>query len=162
MTEVNGLRLAYRGLVAGLAGGYIWLAAAMLVSGGLGDPLAPLRLLGALAPAEVTTAPTRDWVLPSLAVWQLGAGGIGIGFAYFFARYFTVRATLALASVAFAVLAWLPIVQGVNAGYALLPASILYGATLGLALPTRGEVLRRRGGETVGNGQPPSSGSPVT
>lgn len=154
MTEVNGLRLAYRGLVAGLAGGYIWLAAAMLVSGGLGDPLAPLRLLGTLGPSNVTASPAREWVLPSLAVWQLGAGGIGIGFAYFFARYFTVRTTLAFASVAFAVLAWLLVVQGVNAGYALLPASILYGVTLGLALPTRGEVLRGGAAGTIGDAGP--------
>ena len=44
MTEVNGLRLAYRGLIAGLAGGYVWIAIAMLLSAlAEGDPLRPLR-----------------------------------------------------------------------------------------------------------------------
>ena len=32
MTEVNGFRLAYRGLVAGLAAGWVWIAIAASVS----------------------------------------------------------------------------------------------------------------------------------
>ena len=46
MTEVNGLRLAYRGLIAGLEGGYVWAAIAMTLGAIVsGDPLRPLRPL---------------------------------------------------------------------------------------------------------------------
>ena len=44
MTEVNGLRLAYRGFVTGIAGAYVWAAIAMALAGLVhGDPIAPLR-----------------------------------------------------------------------------------------------------------------------
>ena len=44
MTEINGLRLAYRGFVAGLAGAYVWVAIAMTLSAIVhADPLFALR-----------------------------------------------------------------------------------------------------------------------
>jgi hypothetical protein len=142
MTEVNGLRLAYRGLVAGLAAGYVWLAAAMLgaVIGG-GHPLAALQLLGG-------GAGRADMAL-GIGMLQVGSGGIGLAFAYFFARYFTVRSTLAVAGPCFALLAWLMIVVAVGGiahpvlGGALLVASAAYGLMLGAGIPLRGEVTRR-------------------
>ena len=47
MTEVNGPRLAYRGLVAGLAGGWVWLAITLagLLAAGV-DPIWAVRSLG--------------------------------------------------------------------------------------------------------------------
>lgn len=141
MTEVNGLRLAYRGLVTGLAAGYVWLAAAML--GALivgGHPLSPLQLLGGGA--------GRIDVAAGIGLLQVGSGGIGMAFAYFFARFFTVRPTLAAAGPCFAVLAWLmvavalggvphPLLSGI-----LLGASAVYGLVLGAGIPLRSEVTR--------------------
>jgi hypothetical protein len=145
VTEINGLRLAYRGFVAGLAGGYVWAAAAML--GALlagGDPLAPLHLLGGAG---------RDGLLAGIGLLQVGAAGIGMTFAYFFARFFTMRRTLAVAGPCFSVLAWLLVAQlvGSRLGHDLaalgmqvapLAASVLYGVMLGAAVPTRVDVLR--------------------
>ncbi|MEJ7802519.1 MAG: hypothetical protein WKH68_03990, partial [Candidatus Limnocylindria bacterium] len=105
MTEVNGLRLAYRGLIAGLAGGYVWAAIAMLLSAlADGDPLRPLRPI-ALAFSPIATSPELAFVL-GLAAIQGGGALIGMCFAYFFARFFTVRATLAIAAPVFTILIW--------------------------------------------------------
>lgn len=145
MTEINGLHLAYRGFVAGLAAGYVWAAAAMLgalLSGD--DPLAPLHLLGGAG---------REGLLAGIALLQVGAAGIGMTFAYFFARFFTTRRTLAVAGPCFGVLAWLVVAQlvGSRLGHDLaalgmqvapLAASALYGVMLGAAVPTRVDVLR--------------------
>jgi hypothetical protein len=139
VTEINGLRLAYRGLVTGLAAGWVWAAAAM-VGGLLVDwqPLLPLELLGG--------GSGRNELALGIAVAQLGAGGIGMTFAYFFARYFTVRPTLAVAAPCFAVLAWLALgrLTELNAttNVVLLAATLLYGIMLGAAVPIRGELLR--------------------
>jgi hypothetical protein len=140
VTEINGLRLAYRGFVTGLAAGYVWAATAML--GALlvgGDPLAPLHLLGGAG---------RDGLLAGIGLIQVGSGGIGMAFAYFFGRYFTVRTTLALAAPCFAGLGWLLLQRvGLNPGtlelqLALGAASLLYGAILGFGLPLRADVAR--------------------
>jgi hypothetical protein len=142
MTEVNGLRLAYRGLVAGLAGGWVWLAisiAGLLLAGS--DPIAAARTLGNGAP--------NAGIIAALALAQVTAGGIGLVFAYFFGRYFTVRGTLVLAGPAFAVLAWLavadvvPVELGAITQAVLTVAALAYGLTLGASVPVRGEVLRQ-------------------
>jgi hypothetical protein len=141
MTEVNGLRLAFRGLVAGMAAGWVWLATAMIGSLAIGDdPLRPLAIIGA-------HAPTAGLVLAA-AVVQIAAAGIGMGFAYFFGRYFTVRSTLFAAATIFALLAWLA-VANVRAGgtgwtgqLVFCVAALAYGGILGAQTPLRGEVLR--------------------
>ena len=149
MTLVNGLRLAYRGFVTGLAAGYAWLATAMLAGMVLqADALAALRPIVALLPAARHDSATA-FVIGFAAV-QLAAAGLGMLFAYFFARFFTVRSTVALAAPCFALLAWalLAAVIGersdMTAGLALIPvlATLAYGALLGAGLPLRGEVLR--------------------
>ena len=142
MTEVNGFRLAYRGLVAGLSAGWIWLA---IVLGGLllagTDPLGATRALG--------NGSTASGLIAALGLAQALAGGIGLVFAYFFGRYFTVRGTLAAAGPAFALLCWLAVSRltdgaglGGTAQAVLVIAAVAYGLVLGSALPTRGEVLR--------------------
>ena len=151
MTEVNGLRLAYRGLIAGLAGGYVWTAIAMLLSAlADGDALRPLRPL-ALALSPLAGSPELAFVL-GLASVQAGGALVGMCFAYFFARFFTVRATLAIAAPAFTLLAWglIGAVVARDAGivaFATHPipaiASLGYGLLLGGAVPLRGEVIRR-------------------
>lgn len=141
MTEINGLRLAYRGLVTGLAAGWVWAATAMI--GGLlvgWRPLLPLELLGGgSGPAELALG---------IAIAQLASGGIGMTFAYFFARYFTVRATLAVAAPCFAILAWLVLGRltqsSATTNVVLLTATLLYGVMLGAAVPIRGDLLRSR------------------
>jgi len=146
VTEINGLRLAYRGFVTGLAAGYVWAAAAMLGALLAGvDPLAPLHLLGGSG---------RDGLLAGIGLVQVGSAAIGMTFAYFFGRFFTVRRTLAVAGLCFGVLAWLVVAKlvdsrmshdlaaaGVRIG--LVAASALYGVMLGAAVPTRVDVLRR-------------------
>ena len=106
MTEINGLRLAYRGFVAGLAG---------------------LQAVGAL---------------------------LGMTFAYFFGRFFTVRRTLIVAGPAFALLSWGLVGAAVApdaglAAFATHPipalASVAYGLLLGADVPVRGEVARYAG-----------------
>jgi hypothetical protein len=142
VTEINGLRLAYRGLVTGLAAGWVWAAAAML--GGLlagWRPLLPLELLGG--------GTGRDELALGIAIVALASGGIGMAFAYFFARYFTVRGTLAVAAPCFAVLAWLVLGRltetSATTNLVLLAASLLYGIMLGASVPIRGDLLRSHG-----------------
>ncbi|HYN64350.1 MAG TPA: hypothetical protein VES36_07075 [Candidatus Limnocylindrales bacterium] len=142
MTEINGLRLAYRGLVTGLAAGWVWAATAML--GGMlfgWHPLLPLEVLGG--------GHGRVELALGIAITQLAAGGIGMVFAYFFARFFTVRPTLAVAAPCFAVLAWLVLGQmterSATTNVVLLAASLVYGIMLGATVPIRGDLLRSRG-----------------
>ncbi len=153
MTDVNGLRLAYRGFITGLAGGYVWAAIAMLLAAlAVGDPLSPLRPI-ALALTPVAGSPELAFVL-GLAAVQAGGAVIGMSFAYFFARFFTVRTTLAVAAPAFTLLAWGLIASVVARDSGIVEfsthpipalASIGYGLVLGIALPLRGEVARYAG-----------------
>jgi uncharacterized membrane protein YgaE (UPF0421/DUF939 family) len=144
MTEVNGLRLAFRGLTAGLAAGYVWLAVSLLVATPFGDPLAPLsRLAEVVLPLE----PSREGsLLIGLSMAQLAGGAFGLMFAYFVGRFFTVRPTLAVAAPALALLAWLAASAPADPALArqipMLAAVLVYGATLGQQLPLRGEVAR--------------------
>jgi hypothetical protein len=158
MTEVNGLRLAYRGLISGIAGGYVWAAIAMTLAGiAFGDPLRPLRPF-ADALLAVTTTPELAFVL-GLGAAQAGGALVGMCFAYFFGRFFTVRATVAAAGPCFALLVWglLAVVLETRSGdgFAVHPIAILatigFGLLLGGAVPLRGEVARY-----------PGSGSPST
>ena len=153
MTEVIGLRLAYRGFIAGLAGGYVWAAIAMLLSAlAGGDPLGPLRPV-ALALSPLAGSPELAFVL-GLAAIQAGGAVVGMCFAYFFARFFTVRTTLAVAAPAFMLLTWALIATVVarDSGiveFATHPipalASLGYGLLLGVGLPVRGDVYRYAG-----------------
>ena len=151
MTEVNGLRLAYKGFVGGLAGGYVWAAIAMLLAGVVhGDPLRALEPF-ALVFAPVTGSPELAFVL-GLAGVQAGGALIGMCFAYFFGRFFTVRATLRTAAPIAALLAWgviastlrreMPGIELVAAPISVL-AALGYGLVLGATVPVRGEVARR-------------------
>ena len=150
MTEVNGLRLASKGFVGGLAGGYVWAAIAMLLAAIVhADPLRPLQPL-ALALTPLAGSPELAFVL-GLAAVQAGGAVVGMCFAYFFGRFFTVRATLATAAPAAAVLTWgivaaaltraLPGVELVAAPIAIL-AAVGYGVILGATVPVRGAVVR--------------------
>ena len=151
--EVNSIRLTYRGFMSGLAGGYVWTAIAMLLSAlAGGDPLGPLRPI-ALALSPLAGTPELAFVL-GLAAVQAGCAVIGMCFAYFFARFFTVRSTLAVAAPAFTLLAWgmIGAVVARDSGiveFATHPipaiASLGYGLLLGLALPLRGDVTRYAG-----------------
>ncbi len=80
MTQINGLRLAYRGLLAGLAGGYVWLAAAMLLSLPGGDPLEPARLVGTALPFTAPLGAGGTFVVV-LALVLAVAGATGLAFA---------------------------------------------------------------------------------
>ncbi len=150
MTEINGLRLAYRGFVTGLAGSYIWLALAMAAAGLLvGDPLAPLRpIAGAVSP--MATSSELAFVV-GLMVVQAGGGLVGICFAYFFARFFTVRSTLLAAAPVFTLLAGALLHAGlsslVSVPSTIVPVFVIawlgFGLLLGTGVPVRGEVLRR-------------------
>ena len=150
MTEVNGLRLAYRGLVAGLAGGYVWAGIAMTLSAlAFGDPLRPLRPF-ALAITPLAGSPELAFVLGVFAV-QAGGALVGMCFAYFFARFFTVRATVAIAAPAVSLMAWGLIGAAVARDTGIVEfathpipilASLGYGLLLGAAVPVRGEVRR--------------------
>ena len=149
MTEINGLRLAYRGFITGLAASYAWLALAMALSGLLlGDSLAPLRPLAA-AVSPAATSSELAFVI-GLMVVQAGGGLVGICFAYFFARFFTVRGTLLAAAPAFTLLAW-ALLQAGLASLSSVPAGLApigalaclgYGLLLGVGVPVRGEVVR--------------------
>ncbi|MGH2427376.1 MAG: hypothetical protein ACRDGV_00620 [Candidatus Limnocylindria bacterium] len=152
MTEVNGLHLAYRGFIAGLVGGYVWVAIAMLLAWPFGHPLDPLQLLASIGPEGMSASPQEAFVL-GLGLVQGACGAIGIGFAYFFARFFTVRATLAIAGPCVALLSWAVLSERlaaaiglagwqVGAPLALLVATICYGLVLGSAVPLRGQVMR--------------------
>ncbi len=151
MTELNGLRLAYKGFVGGLAGGYVWAAIAMSLAAIVhGDPLRPLEPL-ALALAPFAGSPELAFVL-GLGAVQAGGALAGMCFAYFFGRFFTVRATLAAAAPMAALLAWgivstviareLPGVAQVAAPVSIL-ATIGYGLILGATVPVRGAVIRQ-------------------
>jgi len=150
VTDVNGLRLAYRGFVSGLAGGYVWAAIAMALAGLVhGDPLAALEPL-ALALSPLAGSRELAFVL-GLAVIQAGGGLIGMCFAYFFGRFFTVRGTLITAAPAFALLAWGIVGVGIareggigDISSLAVPAvaTLGYGLLLGVAVPVRGEVER--------------------
>ena len=150
MTEVNGLRLAYRGFVAGLAGGYVWAALAMGLAAIVhGDPLEPLRPI-ALAVHPLAGTPELSFVV-GLAAIQAAGGVIGMTFAYFFGRFFTVRPTLVAAAPLVAVLAWVIVSAAVVgetsiAEFATSPIGVLatigYGVLLGIWIPLRGEVTR--------------------
>lgn len=150
MTDVNGLRLAYRGFVAGLAGAYVWAAVVMTLSALLlADPLAPLRPI-ALAISPLAGSPELAFVL-GLAGVQAAGALIGMCFAYFMARFFTVRATMRVAAPVTAVLAWGLIAAVLEAeGVGVPPAfhavavigTIGYGLLLGAQVPVRGEVAR--------------------
>ena len=153
MTEVNGLRLAYKGFVGGLAGGYVWAAIAMLLAWAIhGDPLRALAPF-ALALWPAAGSPELAFVLGLLAV-QAGGALVGMCFAYFFGRFFTVRTTLATAAPIAALLAWglvafgldrgLPGVELVAAPIAVV-ATLGYGLIVGATVPTRGEVTRQSG-----------------
>ena len=153
MTEVNGLRLAYKGFVGGLAGGYVWAAIAMSLAGIVhGDPLRPLEPM-ALALAPFAGSPELAFVLGIGAV-QAGGALAGMCFAYFFGRFFTVRTTLAVAAPIAALLAWgivaavlarqLPGFEMVAAPVSIL-ATIGYGLVVGTTVPVRGAVVRQTG-----------------
>lgn len=153
MTEINGLRLAYRGFVAGLAAAYVWTAIAMVLAAVVHhDPLAPLR---PIATAVTPLAGTAElaFVL-GLAVIQGAGAFVGMCFAYFFARFFTVRATLGIAAPVVAVLAWTLIsVILAGSGTAVEPmpqavavvATVGFGLVLGASVPVRHEVTRQSG-----------------
>jgi len=151
MTEVNGLHLAFRGLTAGLAAGWVWLAialAGLLLEGG--DPLAATGALG--------NGTEGSGLISALAIAQVTAGGIGLVFAYFFGRYFTVRGTLAVAALAFAILCWLATAYVLDGSWLSLTrqavltlAAVAYGAMLGGAVPTRSEVLRGPRRQPIGS-----------
>lgn len=160
MTEVNGLRLAYRGFVAGLAGGYVWAGVAMLLGTLLhADPLRALRPL-AVAISPLAGTPELSFVL-GLAAVQAGGALIGMCFAYFFARFFTVHITLWAAAPAVALLAWAlvgavlarEVTGGASVATQAVPllATVAYGLMLAARVPLRGEVTRS-----------PQSGSPST
>jgi hypothetical protein len=151
MTEVNGLHLAFRGLTAGLAAGWVWVAVALfgLVLAG-GDPLAATTALG--------NGTVGSGLISALAIAQVASGGIGLVFAYFFGRYFTVRGTLALAALAFAILCWLATAYVMDGSWlsltrqaVLMLAAVAYGAMLGGAVPTRNEVLRTSPRQPMGS-----------
>jgi hypothetical protein len=167
MTEVNGLRLAYRGFVTGLAASYVWLAVAMAGAAVFShDALAPLTPLAASLVAAGDVTPATAFVL-GFALVQAAGALIGMCFAYFFGRFFTVRATVAAAAPIVAVLAWALLAAGVGARIGsdvlagqLSPvvAAAAYGLLLGLGLPLRTQVVRNR---TDGIGQR-GAGSPST
>ena len=105
----------------------------------------------------VADSPELAFVL-GLAAIQAGGALIGMCFAYFFARFFTVRMTLTVAAPIVALLAWGLIAaaftrdaDGVVFATHIVPilATLGYGLLLGVGVPVRGEVLR-------------SSASPVT
>lgn len=150
MTEINGLRLAYRGFVAGLAGGYVWAAVAMVLAALVdGDPLAPLRPI-ALAVSPLAGTSELAFVV-GLAAIQ-GAGGlIGMVFAYFFVRFFTIRPTLVVAAPTVTLLVWVLVAavvarESTIIEFATSPigvvATIGYGLLLGIWIPLRAEVMR--------------------
>lgn len=151
MTEVNGLRLAYRGFVTGLAAAYVWLAVAMVAAALLaGDALAPLRPLAHTLVVETAVTPALAFVI-GFALVQAAGAVVGMSFAYFFGRFFTVRRTMHIAAPAFALLVWALLATGVGTligsdvlalQVAPLLATIAYGVVLGSGVPVRAEVVR--------------------
>jgi hypothetical protein len=160
MTEINGLRLAYRGFVTGLAGGYVWVAIGMAFSAlATGDPLFALRPF-ALAVTPLATSPELAFVL-GFALVQIAGAVVGMLFAYFFARFFTVRTTLTVAAPVVALLAWGLVAaaftrdaDGITIARHAAPvlATLGYGILLAAGIPVRGDVTRYSG----------SAGSPST
>lgn len=150
MTDVNGLRLAYRGFVAGLAGAYVWAAVVMTAFGLFaGDPLAPLRPI-ALTISPLAGSPELAFVLGLAGIQGVGAL-FGMCFAYFMARFFTIRATMRIAAPVTAVLAWGLIAAVLEAERVAVPpafhavaviGSVGYGLLLGATVPVRAEVAR--------------------
>lgn len=151
MTGVHGLRLAYRGFVTGLAAGYAWLAAAMVLAALLErDALAPLRPFVAIVLPRADRPDASAFVL-GFALVQLASAFLGMAFAYFFGRFFTVRATVAIAAPCFAILAWALVAAAMAAragdpgfGMAAAPlvGTLAWGVLLGAGVPLRGEVAR--------------------
>ena len=148
---MNGLRLAYRGFVAGLAGGYVWAAIAMLLGSLLhADALRALRPI-AVAISPLAGSPELSFVL-GLAAVQAGGALVGMCFAYFFARFFTVPVTLWVGAPVVALLAWalvgavlareVPDGAGVATHAMTLLATLGYGVMLAARVPLRGEVTR--------------------
>jgi hypothetical protein len=165
MTNLIGLRLAYRGFVTGLAAGYVWLATAMGIAALIdGDPLAPLQPFArSVLPSAGDGSQAAAFVL-GFALVQLGSALIGMLFSYFFGRFFTIRRTLAAAAPCFALLAWalLATLVGRSSGQpdigtsvAPLLATLAYGVLLGAGLPVRADVARYPTPASA-------SGSPVT
>jgi hypothetical protein len=155
VTEVNGLRLAYRGFIAGLVGAYVWVAIAMLTAIPAGAPTDPVVTLGRIG-QQAGELPAQQAFVIGLALAQVVGAGVGIGFAYFFARFFTMRGTLGMAAVCVAVLAWallsnrFALALGIDAvsfgtSAGLLAATVAYGWVLGSVVPVRGEVSRSSG-----------------
>ncbi len=151
MTEVNGLRLAYRGFVTGLAAAYVWLAVALLTAAIVsGDALAPLRPLAMLL-TDQAVRPELAFVI-GFALVQAAGAVVGMVFAYFFGRFFTTRPTMATAAPVVALLAWALIATGVQSldgtdtlalQLAPLLASAAYGLMLGAGTPVRRDVMRQ-------------------
>lgn len=153
MTEIYGLRLAYRGFIAGLAGGYAWAAIAMTVGAlTVGDPLFALRPI-----ADYFTGFAGNDALAfviGFAAIQLGGALVGMLFAYFFGRFFTVRLTLTIAAPIVALLAWGLMAAAFTrdtdaaqlAGHAVgVLATLGYGMLLAAGVPVRGDVTRYSG-----------------
>jgi hypothetical protein len=150
---VDGFRLAYRGLIAGLVGAYLWVAGAM-VAGLLvaGDPVSPLRTVGLAASPAWIADPSLHWLPVLAALAQAGGGLAGVLFAYFVARYFTVRRTLAIAGTCVGLLlGWAVLgslvppgdpTPAAPAALAIAVGSIWYGVFIGLEVPLRGDVER--------------------
>jgi len=160
---VNGLRLAYRGFVAGLAGGYVWAAIAMLLGALLhADPLRALRPI-AVAISPLAGSPELSFVL-GLAAVQAGGALVGMCFAYFFARFFTIPVTLWLGAPVVALLAWalvgavlareVPNGASIATQTVTLLATLGYGLMLAARVPLRGEVTRRDVGGIDQSGSP--------
>ena len=158
MTEVIGLRLAYRGFIIGLAAAYVWLAMALLWGAVIPhDPLGPLRPIAAALLPAANNSPELAFVL-GYGLVQLGGATVGMVFAYFFGRFFTTRRTLALAAACFAMLTWAllavalgPLTGVADLGLRAAPliATLAYGLMLGIGLPLRGDVLRGQGSRTA-------------
>jgi hypothetical protein len=152
MTNVMGLRLAYRGFVTGLAAGYAWLATAMVFAAlAHDDPLQPIRPLAGLVLPAAGGSEATSFVI-GFGLVQLAAATVGMCFSYFFGRFFTTRVTIAAAAPCFALLTWALLAAGAaqrsggeGLGTALAPllATLAYGILLGAGLPLRGDVLRR-------------------
>jgi hypothetical protein len=98
-----------------------------------------------------------------LAAIQAAGGVIGMVFAYFFGRFFTIRPTLLVAAPVVMLLVWAIVAAAVAGQTAIVEfatspigivATIGYGLLVGVWIPVRGEVLRRP--------TPGQTGSPST
>jgi hypothetical protein len=154
MTDVNGLRLAYRGFVTGIAAAYVWVASALVLSALLhADALVALRPFADLVVNGAGESRELAFVL-GFALIQLGGGFLGMVTAYFIGRYFTVRPTLAVAVPCCVLLAWALVAVGLESLGArtrgieavTVVATLAYGLLLGIGLPVRGDGLRDQSG----------------